>query len=145
MSDVLVDRTVVDVVHIYEPADLIVDVRGSSSVAVLEVPAVGAILVLPDADRSGVVEVITPGPQGVQGDEGVQGDTGQTGPSPMFDQVFASPEMQWVVDHPLNTHPVVTTVDQNGEEIIGDVMFPSNSRVIITFGIPFAGTARLKA
>lgn len=146
MTDVLIDTGTADVVNIYEPADLLVEVRAYGGVSVLELtPTVGAVLVLPGVDTSGVVEVATPGPQGVQGVVGDTGEIGATGPSPSFDQVFAEPLMQWVIMHPLNTHPVVTTVDQNGEEIIGDVMFPDNSTVIVSFGIPFAGTARLKA
>lgn len=144
MTDVLVREGAADIVYVKAPADVIATVFGAD-VAVLEVSTVDVVYVLPDAETSGVVEIVTPGPQGTQGDVGVQGDIGATGPSPMFDQVFATPEMQWVIHHTLNTHPVVTTVDQNGEEIIGDVMYPDNSTVIVSFGLPFAGTARLKA
>lgn len=145
MTDVLLDTGSADVVQVYEPADVLIDVLGTNRVSVFAHDVIHVLADVIDPATSGVIEIITPGPSGPQGDVGDKGETGPTGPSPMYDQVFAVPEMVWVVIHPLETKPVVTTVDQNGEEIIGDVAFPDNSTVIITFGLPFAGTARLKA
>ncbi len=92
-----------------------------------------------------VLEVVTAGPPGVKGNTGAQGEQGETGPSPEFSQTFATAIEVWVINHPLNAHPAVTTVDMNGMEIIGDVEFPDNDTVIVTFGMPVAGIARLKA
>jgi hypothetical protein len=144
MTDVLTELTVVDIIEVKARPDVIVTVAGPD-LGFLEVTTTDVILVVPDVDLSGVVEVHTPGPQGVQGDKGVSGDIGPVGPSPMYEQVFATAALVWIVVHPLNTKPSVTTVDQNGDEVIGDVSFPDNSTVIISFGLPFAGTARLKA
>lgn len=99
-----------------------------------------------------IVEVYTRGPSGppgVQGEEGDQGEQGEQGaagpPGAEFSQTFVSPIYQWVIVHNLDAYPVVTTVDTNGEEIIGDVTHPDRNTVIVNWLVPFAGTARLKA
>lgn len=92
-----------------------------------------------------LVQVITPGPSGPQGSTGATGEQGDTGPSPTYEQHFADAVETWVIIHPLNAWPTVTTVDLNGDEIIGDVSIPDKSTVIVSFAMPFAGTARLKA
>jgi hypothetical protein len=70
---------------------------------------------------------------------------GPQGPfAPIFEQHFASPEMVWVINHNMDLYPVVTLYDENHEEITGDVMTPDRNTVIVTFVVPFAGTARLK-
>lgn len=145
MTAVLVRTDTTDVVEVHEPPAVLVDVLGTTDVSVVESVQYGLLVTVVDPTTSGVLEIVTAGPQGVQGDEGIQGEKGDTGPSPMHDQTFAVPGMVWVVVHPLNTKPMVTTVDQNGMEIIGDVEYPDNTTVIINFGLPFAGTARLKA
>ncbi len=89
-----------------------------------------------------VVEVVTPGPQGPPG---VVGPQGEPGPSETFEQIFANAAMQWTIIHPLGGYPEVTTVDLNGTEIIGDVRWPDHLTVVVEFGMPVAGTARLKA
>lgn len=116
----------------------------SGSIGVVEIDTPPAVLVEIDAHGDQIIEVVTPGPVGPVGDTGATGAVGQTGPSPIYEQTFAVPLMQWVVHHTLNTHPVVTTVDTNGAEIIGDLSFPDNDTVIIDFGMPIAGIARLK-
>lgn len=102
-----------------------------------------------------VVGIVTPelvgpaGPQGAQGDPGPAGPAGPQGPTgpfaPTFEQHFASASLIWVIAHNLNTYPVVTTVDLNGDEIVGDVLTPDRNTVIVTYAVPMAGTARLKA
>lgn len=116
----------------------------TGGVGLVEIDTPPAVLVEIDAHGDQIVQVITPGPTGPVGDTGATGSVGATGPSPIYEQTFAVPSLQWVVHHTLNTHPVVTTVDTNGVEIIGDLSFPDNDTVIIDFGMPIAGIARLK-
>ncbi len=98
------------------------------------------------------MEVVSTGPrgpqgvQGVQGDQGEQGEKGQDGPpGALYEQTFAVPSLEWVVTHNLDTYPVTTTYDLNGQEIVGDVSQPDRNTVIVRWLVPFAGTARVKA
>lgn len=102
-----------------------------------------------------VVDVVTadligaPGPPGAQGVQGMPGPAGPVGPvgpfAPTFEQHFAVPLATWVIVHNMDTYPVVTTIDLNGDEIVGDVTTPDKNTVIVAFAVPVAGTARLKA
>lgn len=83
------------------------------------------------------------GPQGPQGAPGPQGPPGAS--SPEFDQTFNSPLLEWDIVHNLDAYPIVTTYDLYGFPISGDVAMPDRNTVIVTFAVPFAGTARLKA
>lgn len=103
----------------------------------------------PSADIVEIVssELMGPqGPAGVQGVAGVQGPVGPQGPfAPQFEQTFSSAQSVWVIQHNMNVFPVVTTYDLYGFEISGDVSMPDRNTVVVTFAVPFAGTARLKA
>ncbi len=92
-----------------------------------------------------VIEVVTVGPQGATGQTGEQGEQGEVGPSPQYEQTFATATDVWIIPHTLGGHPEVTTVDLNGVEIIGDVDYTTPDTVTVWFGMPVAGTARLKA
>ncbi len=139
-----------EVVEIREGAASLVEVLGAqgwqveviSNAPTLEVSTSDTAVLDVVAPAVQLVEVITRGPSGPKGS---QGEQGETGPSPTFEQHFAIATDVWVINHPLDAYPVVTTVDLNGEEMIGDVMMPDKSTVIVTFGMPLAGTARLKA
>lgn len=103
----------------------------------------------PTAD---LVEVVSPdligpqGPVGPSGPQGVQGVQGPQGPpAPIFEQTFQSPSTIWYIFHSLNAYPVVSTYDLYGFEISGDVQMPDRNSVVVTFAVPIAGTARLKA
>lgn len=134
---------VVQVVEIHAPAQVISDVVGVDQSGIVEVTTRPAALVVVDASASQVIEVITSGPQGPTGATGQQGQQGQAGPSASFTQDFADASDVWVITHPLGGHPVVTTMDLNGDEITGDVTYPDNATVVITWGMPFAGRAVL--
>ncbi len=54
-----------------------------------------------------------------------------------------TPAYTWTISHALGRKPSVTTSDTNGDEMEGDVSFPSTSVVVITFSMPMAGTAYL--
>lgn len=103
----------------------------------------------PTAD---LVEIVSPdlvgpqGPSGPSGPQGVQGVVGPQGPpAPIFEQTFSSPSVIWYISHGLDAFPVVTTYDLYGFEISGDVHMPDRNSVVVTFAVPIAGTARLKA
>jgi hypothetical protein len=106
----------------------------------------------PTADLVEVVsgDLVGPaGPAGPPGSAGVAGPAGPQGPpgppSPIFEQTFSSPSTLWYIIHGLDAYPVVTTFDLYGFEISGDVQMPDRNSVIVTFAVPIAGTARLKA
>jgi len=87
-----------------------------------------------------------PGPAGEPGPQGIQGEKGNDGPpGALVEQTFANSSLQWVVVHNLDTYPIVTTLDLNGDVIVGDVTYPDKNTVVIDWLVPFAGTALLKA
>lgn len=93
---------------------------------------------------SDVDVLLLPGPAGPRGVEGPEGPTGPAGEG--VEQLFAfpAPATVWVCDHTLNRDPVdVLTVDTNGEELHGDVVFVSSSRVEVRWYYPTAGVARI--
>lgn len=102
-----------------------------------------------------VVQVISAdlvGPQGPMGAQGVPGDPGPPGPvgpqgpfAPSFEQHFASPSKLWLIVHNLDAFVTVDLYDLAGFEISGDVQMPDRNTVVVTFDVPVAGTARLKA
>lgn len=135
-----------DVVEVFTPGSIVTEIIGPDRSGLVEVVAGGLPTLLEiTAPAATLVEVVTPGPSGPKGDVGEQGDRGETGPSPAFEQHFADAATVWTIHHPLDAYPVTTTVDLNGEEIVGDVATSDKSTVVVTFGLPIAGTARLKA
>ncbi len=124
------------------------------TVRVLEIVADNTLVM----DLPGRVETIevfsgsVTGPQGEagpQGDPGPEGDPGPPGPqgpfAPIFEQNFAVPQLVWTLHHDLGVYPVVNTYATDHQEIWGTVITPDISTVIVTFAIPMAGIARLKA
>jgi hypothetical protein len=155
MSDVTTVTDVVEIVEVSAPAysvttivDLdpeigLVEVHDSEA-AFIDVEPVVEVVEVSTAELIGTQG--PPGPPGPQGDPGPVGPTGATGPfAPLFVQHFAIPQYTWVIVHNLDTYPVVTTVDLNEEEIVGDVTTPDRNTVVVNFAVPVAGTARLKA
>lgn len=57
--------------------------------------------------------------------------------------VQATPASVWSIAHTLGYPPAVTIVDDSGSAVFGDIAYPSNSSVIVTFSQPIAGTAYL--
>lgn len=99
-----------------------------------------------------ILQVTAAGPQGPEGPLGPAGPPGPSGPqgppgtpSPEFDQTFTDPSTTWTVVHNLDAFPIVSTYDLYGFPISGDVAMPDRNTVVVTFAVPFAGTARLKA
>ena len=56
-------------------------------------------------------------------------------------QSFASDE--WVIEHNLQKHPSVTIVDSAGTVVIGDVLYLSVNKLVVSFSAPFSGKAYL--
>lgn len=87
------------------------------------------------------VEASTTGPQGPQGLQGVQGPAG--------DKLVAYRHIQtessdtWTVTHNLNFYPNVTVIDSAGTICEGDIAYPSQNQLIITFAGAFSGEAFL--
>lgn len=99
-----------------------------------------------------VVQIITTdligpvGPVGPAGSAGIAGPVGPQGPfAPTFEQHFASPSLMWLINHNLDAYVVTDLYDLYGVQISGDIEMPDRNNVIVTFDVPVAGTARLKA
>lgn len=124
----------------------------TETVGVLEIrDGDGALLSIlePCAD---VIQIVTPdmiGPPGPIGPAGVPGPQGPPGaqgpPAPIFEQQFSSPATTWLIQHNLDAFPVVSLYDLYGFAISGDIAMPDRNTVVVTFEVPIAGTARLKA
>lgn len=54
-----------------------------------------------------------------------------------------TPSTTWTINHPLKKKPSVTITSSAGEEMIGDVEYPSLSQVIVRFSAGFSGSAFL--
>lgn len=52
------------------------------------------------------------------------------------------PQSVWTIEHTLGYNPTVSII-VNDEEVDAEIDYPNNSVVVITFGVPVAGTARL--
>lgn len=70
----------------------------------------------------------------------ISGDTGAT-VNYIHDQLVES-EI-WEIAHNTDKFPSVTIVDDNGDEIIGDVNYVDSNRIIIEFTVPLIGKAFL--
>lgn len=49
----------------------------------------------------------------------------------------------WTINHPLSFQPNVTVVDSAGDQVEGDVSYPSATQVVVRFSAAFAGSAYL--
>ena|SRR5688572_16426112 len=89
------------------------------------------------------------GPQGIQGEvgpEGPQGPQGEPGPGGS-DAFYEHSQMiaaaTWNITHNLNKYPSVTIVTSAGDEVEGDVSYPTINSVQLNFSASFAGKAYL--
>jgi hypothetical protein len=154
-SDVTTVTDIVEVVEVVVGPHSVTEVIGLDSAGLVEVHDTNSTIIDVPEPVVDVIEIVTAdlagppgpvGPAGVQGAQGVQGPQGEQGPfAPLFIQTFAIPALIWVIHHNLDTYPVTTTVDLNGDEIVGDVETPDRNTVVVIFAVPVAGTARLKA
>lgn len=141
MSTMTVQADPVDIVEVVTARYSIIEISGPDQAGLIEVRDAS---VLTTVERPGVdvFNIITPGPIGPIGPIGPVGPQGPY--APIFEQHFADPQETWVIHHDMDLYPVVTLYDENHEEITGDVMTPDRNTVIVTFEVPFSGTARLK-
>jgi hypothetical protein len=73
------------------------------------------------------------------------GGGGTGGGTQTYSYPFVTPEAVWTINHNLNRYPTVTTVDELGAQIHGDVVYVDSNTITITFADVFAGTAYLEA
>lgn len=59
----------------------------------------------------------------------------------VYEQVVASDV--WTIDHDLGGRPQVTVVDSAGTQVVGEVRYVGDSRVVVEFSAPFSGFAYL--
>lgn len=81
------------------------------------------------------------GPQGEQGEPGVDGVDGTNDAFYLHNQMSAS--ATWNITHNLGKYPSVTVVNSAGDEVIGDVNYPSINTVTINFSAANGGKAFL--
>lgn len=60
-----------------------------------------------------------------------------------YEFLQASAEAVWTIDHPLHKFPSVFCLDSAGEQIDGEITYPSQDRVVVTFGSATGGRAYL--
>lgn len=64
-------------------------------------------------------------------DNGVRILVAEKSQTHVYEQV--SPNSVWVINHNLNRYPNVTVIDDEGNEIIGDVKYISTNEITVTF------------
>lgn len=74
-----------------------------------------------------------------QGPPGPPGPTGGTGFT--FNQMSAL--AVWTINHNLGRFPPVTIVNEEGDEVYGNVHYSSNNEVVVSFSAAFSGIAYL--
>jgi tellurite resistance-related uncharacterized protein len=60
-----------------------------------------------------------------------------------FEFTQIEPSLLWIIEHPLKRYPSVVIMDSNNDQIIGNVIYISNSVIHIEFDIPISGKAYL--
>lgn len=74
---------------------------------------------------------------------GPEGPPGEGAESKTFS--FPTPSTMWVCEHEFNRLPVdVTTFDNNGDQIMGDVSYLNTNTVQISWYYPVSGTAMVQ-
>ena len=83
-----------------------------------------------------------PGPTGPQGPKGDTGDSG--GASSSYEHIQASALTEWVVNHNLDKHPIISVITIGGVEVIVNVIHMSTNQARIYFNQPQAGKAMVR-
>lgn len=81
------------------------------------------------------------GPAGPSGPPGPEGPPGLAASGLTFMQ--GTPDTTWVIDHNLGFKPAVEIIDQDGNEVDGEVSHLNINQLRIYFVTPLAGLARL--
>lgn len=87
------------------------------------------------------VSVISNDNQYVYTIENLQYYSHETGSGYVYEQTEESEE--WNIIHPLGKFPSVTLVDNEGNEIVGDIQYMSANNIIVRFTTPVSGKAFL--
>ncbi len=61
-----------------------------------------------------------------------------------FEFVQSAAAATWTVTHGLNAFPNVLVIDDNGQELLAEVHYPDDQKVVIIHGQPYSGTAYLR-
>lgn len=90
------------------------------------------------------VVVYQPGPSGVSGPQGPAGPIGPSGgPGGSYLHVQSTPATIWTINHNLGFVPSVELFSTGGLEIDAEIFHASPNQTIVTFVVPYAGSARL--
>lgn len=89
-------------------------------------------------------DVDSPGPHATYatGPDGVRGWIQRA--LPLFSHNQGLPAQVWTLNHGLNCRPPVRTVGDSGEEMFGDVTYPTLNQAVVTFGYAVSGQAFVK-
>jgi hypothetical protein len=86
-----------------------------------------AIIIKP---TNAIVEITTPGPQGVSAAAQI-----------FYTHTQAVASAVWTINHNLNGEPTAVVLDSAGTQCEGTFSYPSKNQMIITFTSAFTGTA----
>lgn len=85
-----------------------------------------------------------PGPEGPAGPMGLRGPPGEPGVSAgNYHHQQDSASATWTINHNLGFKPRIILFDQTGRHIYGELSYPTENRVVVTYGTPVAGSADL--
>lgn len=69
---------------------------------------------------------------------------GGGGGTPTIEFVQSSAASVWTVNHGLSAYPNVLVIDSSGQELLAEVHYPDDQKVVIIHGQPYSGTAYLR-
>lgn len=112
----------------------------TAATTVVEIPQAPTLLV---SDSDGATVFVEQIPSTLVLFHGEQGPPGisPAGADKHYEHVQAIPASVWDVTHGLGKKPAVTVLDSAGEQCEGEVDYPSDNAVQITFTAPFSGVA----
>lgn len=76
------------------------------------------------------------GAPGINGIDGVDGESDKN-----YRHVQTTPLSVWTIVHGLNKFPALNVVDSGGTEVVGDVVYVSNTTITVSFIAAFSGEA----
>jgi hypothetical protein len=79
--------------------------------------------------------------QGSLSTNGSTPGTGTGSPDATYEHAQMSASAIWTINHNLGKYPSVTVVDSGGSEVDGFVNHISRTQAVVTFSLPFSGTA----
>jgi len=61
----------------------------------------------------------------------------------LYTFVQNAPATAWTINHNLNAYPSITVIDSAGTLVEGSYQYTSANQIVLTFAMPFSGTAYL--